>query len=258
MYEDHEYGDRTFVLSEPYLLSLLARISSKETSGGELSGYVRTVYRRMLQAVLDELFPTERARTQTRMAEVDPRGVYEGPRFRHDKKVVVCAVLRAGVVPTHACYEAACEVLPSDQVRIDYVYAARTTDASGQVTGVQLDGSRIGGSVEDALLLIPDPMGATGGTVESVLRLYQDYGSEKAIGRVAMHMIAAPEAIQRTAKQDPAAHLWTCRVDRGCSPDHVLQTKLGTHPELESGLNEKQYILPGAGGLGEVLTNAFI
>ena len=39
---------------------------------------------------------------------------------------------------------------------------------------------------------------------------------------------------------------------------HVLGSKLGAHPELESGLNEKQYILPGAGGLGEVLTNAFI
>ena len=258
MFQPHAYGDRTFVLREPYLLSLLARIGSKETAGTELARAVRTVYRRMLQSVLDELLPTETARVETRMAELDPRGVWEGPTFRRDVPVVICAVLRAGVVPTHACYEAACDVLPSDQVRIDYVYAARTTSSIGEVTGTRLDGSRIGGSVENALLLIPDPMGATGGTVSSVLDLYRDYGSEQALARVAMHMIAAPEAIRSTARLDPAAHLWTCRVDRGASPEHVLGTKLGAHPELESGLNEKQYILPGAGGLGEVLTNAFI
>ena len=258
MFEPHEYGERTHVLAEPYLRTLLARIGSPETSGQTLSRHVRTMYRRMLQAVLDHHFPTEVVATETRMSALDPRGVIVGPQFAEGPKVVVCAVLRAGVIPAHVCYEAACEVLPPENVRLDYIYAARETDADGQVTGVRLDGSRIGGDVENALLLVPDPMGATGGTVESVMDLYRDYGSDRALGRVAMHLIAAPEAVRRTAAHEPATHLWTCRVDRGSSPAHVLDTRLGTHPDLESGLNEKQYILPGAGGLGEVLTNAHI
>lgn len=258
MFQPHAYGDHVHVLAEPYLLSLLARISSPESDGERLPDYVRAVYRRLLEAVLNEHFPTEETAVSTRMAAADERGVYVGPCFRPDRQVVVCAVLRGGVVPAQLCYEAACRVLPHANVRLDFVYAARETGENGEVTGVRLDGSRIGGSVKDALLLIPDPMGATGRTVESVLELYREHDADAALGKVAMHLIAAPEAIQRVTKHCPDTHLWTCRVDRGASPAEVLGTRLGAHPDLERGLNERQYILPGAGGLGEALTNAHI
>ena len=32
----------------------------------------------------------------------------------------------------------------------------------------------------------------------------------------------------------------------------------GTFPEEEKGLTDKQYIVPGAGGVGEILNNAFV
>jgi len=37
-----------------------------------------------------------------------------------------------------------------------------------------------------------------------------------------------------------------------------LATPPGTHPALERGLTESHYIVPGAGGLGELLTNSWI
>ena len=42
---------------------------------------------------------------------------------------------------------------------------SRVTDADGKVTGVETTGSKIGGAVDDAVVLLPDPMGATGGSM---------------------------------------------------------------------------------------------
>ena len=46
------------------------------------------------------------------------------------------------------------------------------------------------------------------------------------------------------------------RLDRGRSKPKALASLPGTHPRLESGLNERGYVIPGLGGLGEYLNNA--
>ena len=46
--------------------------------------------------------------------------------------------------------------------------------------------------------------------------------------------------------------------DRGLSPEDVLATTPGECWGDERGLNERQYIVPGAGGLGEVINNSFV
>ncbi|MEI8254618.1 MAG: hypothetical protein WCJ30_03005, partial [Deltaproteobacteria bacterium] len=48
-----------------------------------------------------------------------------------------------------------------------------------------------------------------------------------------------------------------CILPASESPD-VLATVPGTHPDRERGLDDRQYIVPGAGGLGELLNNAWI
>ena len=42
------------------------------------------------------------------------------------------------------------------------------------------------------------------------------------------------------------------------SPREVLNSVPGTHPERESGLDERQYIVPGGGGFGELMNNSWI
>lgn len=251
----HRYGNRIHLLNEPYLLSLISRIGSPDSDGEPLPQLVRTGYKRLFQAILNEHFPTTTERVPTRMAPADPRGVYVGPRFRHDVRLVICSVVRGGVVPGQVCYEAACEVLPSRNVRLDFFCASRTVDAQGVVTGVQLDGTKIGGSIKDAILVIPDPMCATGSTVATVLDAYEEFDGAEALALVSANLIVTPEGVQAIKERFPKAHLWAARLDRGASPKHVLNTIPGTHLEDESGLNEHQYILPGAGGLGEALTN---
>ena len=43
---------------------------------------------------------------------------------------------------------------------------ARQTNAAGEVVGVSVSGEKIGGDVDGATLLLPDPMGATGGSLD--------------------------------------------------------------------------------------------
>jgi uracil phosphoribosyltransferase len=170
---------------------------------------------------------------------------------------VICAVIRAGILPSQTCYETACEVLPPENVRVDFLNMSRVVDDRHQVTGVRLDGSKIGGAVEDAIVMIPDPMGATGGTVCRAVDVYRSLGgAPRRI--VALHLMVTPEAVQRVLASHPDVVVYAGRFDRGLSPDHVLLTPPGTHPDLERGLNDVQYIVPGAGGMGELLTNSWV
>jgi uracil phosphoribosyltransferase len=166
-------------------------------------------------------------------------------------------VIRAGILPAQACYEAAIEVLPPANVRIDFLNLSRVTDAAHHVTGVRLDGSKIGGPVDDALVLIPDPMGATGGTVCRAVDVYREHGGERA-RFVAAHLMVTPEAVQRVTAMQPGVQLYAGRLDRGLSTPRALASVPGTHPGEERGLTDVQYIVPGAGGMGELLTNSWV
>jgi uracil phosphoribosyltransferase len=123
------------------------------------------------------------------------------------------------------------------------------------VTGVDLSGSKIGGSVEGAVLLLPDPMGATGQTTARVLRHYREtYGRPSRV--VALPMIATPEYL-RTVLAFEELVVYTARLDRGMSPPGVLRSLPGSRWDEERGLDEKSYIVPGAGGMGEVINNSW-
>lgn len=257
-YTLHAYGPRLTILSDPYLLTLLARIGAPETGTSQVPALVRSAYRRMVQAVFASAFPTIQDRVRSRMAASEPRAFYEGPRLSPRTRLVVCAVIRAGILPAETCYEVACEVLPEEFVRLDFLTMSRITDALGHVVGVQMGGSKIGGTVEDSILLLADPMGATGGTMSAVLQAYAEHGIARAQRVLALHLMVTPEAVQRILRDHPQVEIFTGRFDRGLSPPDVLLTPPGTHPELERGLNDMQYVIPGAGGLGELLTNSWV
>lgn len=258
METEHRYGPNVHLLSDSYILSLLARIGSPSTGTETVTALVRSAYRHLLGQVLAREFPAPVDRVPTRMVETEPRGVYEGPRLSQDTQLIVGSVIRAGILPSQTCYEAACEVLPPRNVRLDFVNLSRITDEGGQVTGVRLDGSNIGGPVEGAVIVIPDPMGATGGTIERVTRIYEDVPGGPPAVVAAVHLMVTPEAIQRLTVSCPALHIYAARLDRGLSPADVLDSVPGTYPDRERGLDAVQYIVPGAGGMGELLTNAWV
>ncbi|HLU38060.1 MAG TPA: uracil phosphoribosyltransferase [Planctomycetota bacterium] len=257
MLVEHRYGPDVVLLGDPFLQSLLARISAPETGIDQLPALVRSAYQRLCFEVLAREFPTMETRFMTRMAATEPRALVRTTVLCRQTRLVICAVIRAGILPSQTCYEVAGSVLPAENVRLDFVNMSRTVDEAHQVTGVRMDGSKIGGPVDGAVVLIPDPMGATGGTVAHTISVYRALGAApKAI--IAAHLIVTPEAIVRLREFAPGVKIYAGRLDRGLSPEHVLDTVPGTHVELERGLNDVQYIVPGAGGMGELLTNSWV
>ena len=73
-----------------------------------------------------------------------------------------------------------------------------------------------------------------------------------------MNLIVTPEYLRRLTTDHPDVQIYALRLDRGMSPPEVFETLPGTHWDKEKGLNEKQYIVPGGGGFGEIMNNAYV
>jgi uracil phosphoribosyltransferase len=73
-----------------------------------------------------------------------------------------------------------------------------------------------------------------------------------------MHLIVTPEYLKKVTSQHPEVQIYALRLDRGLSPQAVLNTLPGAHWDQEKGLNSKGYIVPGGGGFGEILNNSFV
>lgn len=253
----HAYGPRVRILDDAYLLTLLARFSSPETRQPELASLLRAIYAGLFAALAGAELPRLVGERPTRMAAQHPAaGVYRGALVDPATRVVVVDLLRGGMLPAQVCFELLCAALPPENVRLDHLVLQRVADASGRVTGVDLSGSKIGGSVEGALLLVPDPMGATGSTTIRALEHYQEsFGRPARI--LALPMIATPEYLRAVLARFPELQVTTARLDRGLSPPEVLRAAPGERWSEERGLDAMGYIVPGAGGVGEVLNNAW-
>ncbi|HKE00209.1 MAG TPA: uracil phosphoribosyltransferase [Planctomycetota bacterium] len=252
----HRYGPRVHLLDNPFLHALLARIGAPESKGPEVADLIRVVYTAMLAEVAGRELPTATAHVPTRMFASTPRGVFRGTMLSREASVVIACVIRAGMIPAQTCFELLSRVIDPERVRIDVLAMARVLDDKGRVTGVSLDGCKIGGSVEGSFLLVPDPMGATGGTVVKALAHYRErYGAPRRV--VAMPMIATPEYVKRVLDEVEDSVIYAARLDRGLSSPDVLATIPGERWAEERGLDEHQYIVPGAGGIGEVLNHSW-
>jgi len=255
---EHRYGPSVVVFDDPFLSGLLARVGSPDTGTAEVPALVRSAYVRLLQEMLAREFPRREQRTPTRMTAQEPRAFVHDRLFCRETRLVICAVIRAGILPAQACYEAAIEVLPPANVRLDFLNLSRVTDDEHHVTGVRLDGSKIGGPVDDAVVLVPDPMGATGSTVCRAVDVYRELTGRPPLRLVAAHLMVTPEAVRRVTAVHPDVQLYAGRLDRGLSSERALASVPGTFPGEERGLNDVQYIVPGAGGMGELLTNSWV
>ena len=87
---------------------------------------------------------------------------------------------------------------------------------------------------------------------------YGQEGAGRAAKVIAVHLIVTPEYLRHVTRNHPEVLVYALRLDRGLSEPDVLETVPGTHWERERGLTDHQYIVPGGGGLGEVLNNSFV
>lgn len=253
----HHYGDKVHLISSPLMLSLLAKLGHPNTHQPKINELTQMLYSYLIDKVIDVLFPKKLVNVETRMKSSHPEATYEGEIIDPEVRCVSVDLARAGTFPSHLCYNKLNYLMNPELVRQDHFYVARLTDEKGQVTGVNVSGSKIGGDVKDSIVLFPDPMGATGGTIVEAYNHYKNNLGDKPRLMVAMHLIITPEYLMKVTKACPDLHIFALRLDRGLSSQEVLNEVPGKRWSEEKGLNNHQYIVPGAGGLGEILNNSY-
>lgn len=261
---EHSYGSNVHLLESPFHESLLARFCSEEVVQPEANALVRKLYDFLLSQSINALFPRAVFKVRTRMVAHVKEAEFEQDLLRREAKIVVVDLMRAGILPAEVCYESLHSLFPPANIRQDHISLNRKVNQKEEVVGVHMSGYKIGGPVDGSYVFVPDPMGATGSTVVSVLELYRDeikktYPDSQAPKKtIALHLIVTPEYLRKVKPLAADLEIFALRLDRGLSSPAVLDRPLGSKWDEERGLTDKHYIVPGAGGIGEVLNNSFV
>lgn len=256
--KSHHYGSNFHLIENTFLQSMLTDLCLPETTQPQINRLIEKLYTGLVEAAVNTVLKKEIVTKKTRMTAMHPESSLKTEVFSKNNKAVSVNLARAGTFPSHICYDLLHSILPAENIRQDHIFAARMTNNSQQVTGTELGSYKIGGSINDAFVFFPDPMGATGGTLTSAIDYYEKQIEGRAQAYVALHLIVTPEYLKRVLTHKAPVHVFALRVDRGLSPAEILQSPLGLYWNQEKGLNDKQYIVPGAGGLGELLNNSYV
>ncbi len=255
MFQEHFYGKNVHIVHSPLMHSWLARLGNPATEQPLIDELVMMLYQHLFDVAIDEAFPKKRSKSETRMKSAHAEGFLDQEFIDQDTPAVSVGLARAGTLPSQLCYRKLNYLLNPKLVRQDHFYISRVTNEKNEVTGVSVAGSKIGGGVENAVVIFPDPMGATGSTIVEAVKHYRTLGKPKAV--IALHLIITPEYLAKVTKECPELQVYALRLDRGLSPADVLKEIPGKRWSEEKGLNQHHYIVPGAGGLGEILNNSY-
>jgi uracil phosphoribosyltransferase len=255
---EHRYGPNVHLLDDPLAWTLLARLCARDTQQPEVGRLVRFLYEKLAHAVVAAELPRARLDVPTRMVTSSPQAVVRCTGIAAQTRIVTVGIARAGTMPSQVVYDLLNELLDPSFVRQDHLFMSRTTDAQGRVTGATWHDAKIGRDVDGRIVLFPDPMGATGSSLISAMEHYKTRLEGKPGACITMHLIVTPEYLRNVLRAHPDTRIYALRVDRGLSADEVLATVPGARWEEERGLDDHQYIVPGAGGVGEILNNAWV
>ncbi|HNT29810.1 MAG TPA: uracil phosphoribosyltransferase [bacterium] len=133
-------------------------------------------------------------------------------------EVVIVPVLRAGL----AMLPAALSVLPKAKVGFAGLVRDEATAVASEYYW------KLPPITHDTVVLVPDPMLATGGSIEHVLsKIAKHHPKEMRV----VCVVAAPEGVERIHAAYPHVRIIAAALDRG--------------------LDERKYILPGLGDYGD-------
>ncbi len=255
---EHRYGPQVHLVGNPYLLSLLATLCSKETIQPQVNRLVAVLYTDLITMTVNQEFPRKSVAIPTRMIDHTPNGIYQGEVIDDEIRAISVNIARAGTLPSQVTFDLLNTILTPRLVRQDHIIMSRMLDNTEQVVGSNIGGSKIGGDVDDAIVIFPDPMGATGGSLSTAISMYKQKVAGKMRKVICVHLIVTPEYLRRMTNDHPDANIYALRLDRGLSSPEVFETVPGQLWDKERGLDDRQYIVPGGGGMGEVMNNAYV
>ena len=256
-YTTHKYGENVHLLESAVLQQLLAKICSESVSLIEMNFIVKKLYNELVQTALTQYASFTYQSLKTRMFDQCSDAILSYPSLLEEKAVTV-SLARAGIMPSQECFDLMNLLMNPKNIRQDHFYMQRVSNDKGAVIGVDVNGSKIGGPIDSNLVIIPDPMAATGNSIDYTVNYYKSRVEGDAKKYIALHLIVTPEYIKSMKDKHPDLIIIAIRVDRGLSSKKALESLPGEYIDEEKGLNDIGYIIPGAGGVGEVLNNAFV
>lgn len=149
-----------------------------------------------------------------------PLGIAEGEIIKDESDIIVVNILRAAVPLVDGIFR----ILKEAQCGM--IGAWREEKAPFKVN---LNYSRIP-DVNGKIVLIADPMLATGNTLKEILNKIKSLGNPQRI--VLINVIASREGIDNLLKSHPDIEIYTCAIDNE--------------------VNEDGYIVPGLGDAGDI------
>lgn len=252
----HQLGENVYILDDIYSFSLLAQLSSVETKQPAINNLVRELYKVLLNNVVTCFFPKIEKKIDTRMLAYDSHGTFNCNVIDPQTKVIVTDIARAGMIPGQICFDSLNNYINPDNVIFDHIMASRDISSENKNVNTVLAGMKIVPEFADGFILIPDPMGATGSSVTKIINIYKKM--HKNIKIITMHLIITPEYVKKMKEEHNDVIVMSIRYDRGLSSEKVLNAPMGKYFDEEKSLTETKYILPGAGGLGEIINNNYV
>lgn len=139
-----------------------------------------------------------------------------------EENFIIVPILRAGL----GMASGVAKILPDASIRHIGLYRNEETHQPVEYYNNMPE------NISEKILLVTDPMLATGGSCSSALEILKKNGAKNII---LMCIVAAPQGIKKILKDHPEVQIYTAAIDEG--------------------LNENAYILPGLGDAGDRIFN---
>ena len=208
-----EQFENVVIFNHPLIKHKIAILRDEKTSMKEFRELVEEITTLMTYEALNEGVPTVAKEVKTPL-EVCTQYVVE------DNSIVIVPILRAGLGMVNGIHV----LFPS--AKVGHIGMCRNEETLEPDTYY----CKLPQGIEEKLVLVIDPMLATGGSACDAIQLLKDKGCKNI---KFMAIIGAPEGVSRVAKAHPDVKIYVSTLDR-C-------------------LNEHGYILPGLGDAGDRL-----
>ena len=199
------------IVDHPLIQAKLTRLRDKSTDRLQFRQILEELTALMVYEITRD-FPTRPVQVETPLERT------QGVELA--RPVVLVPILRAGIVMT----DGVLNLIPT--ARMGHIGLYRDPNTLQPVQYYL----KLPGNVKEALVIVVDPMLATGGSAAEAVRLVKQHGAEDVRF---LCLVAAPEGVRAFRATHPEVPVYAAALDRE--------------------LNEHGYILPGLGDAGDRL-----
>ncbi len=208
-----QYLQVTTLRMTPQLRILMTIIRDKDTKRNDFIFYADRINRLLIEEGLNFL-PTKEKVIETRLGTK-----YVGAEFVD--KICAVPIIRAGLSMENSIRAVA------KKIRIGHILIQRNEETAEPMFFKEW----LPDDIAERYVFLLDPMLATGGSAGETIRRLKEHGVEEE-KTIFINLVAAPEGIEAILNRFPRVRIITAEIDEG--------------------LNERAYILPGLGDFGDM------